>query len=126
MTRFRIGLLILALLLAAGIWGQCSTAAIHQPIARAMEEAAALALSGDWNAAARKTAEAQEAWQRSRTFTAAITDHSPMEEIECLLSQLPSLSAAHNRSAYAAACHTLSCRLQSLAESQQLSWGSLF
>lgn len=126
MTRFRIGLLILALLLASGIWSRSRTAAIHQPIAQAMEQAAAQALAGSWEAAMQTTARAEADWQRSRTFTAAITDHDPMEEIECLLAQLPAMAATHNRSAYAATCATVSHRLHSLAESQALTLGSLF
>lgn len=126
MIRFRMGLALLGLLLAVGIWSQWQTHAIQQPIARTMEAAAALALEGHWEAAAQKAAEAEAAWQRSRSFTAAIADHGPMEDIESLQSQLPALAAAHNRSAYAAACSTLSRRIQAIADAQKIDFGSLF
>lgn len=126
MTRFRIGLLILALLLAAGIWSQCRVSRIQEPIAQAMEDAAALALAGSWEAASQKTSAARKAWQESRVFTAAIADHGPMEDIEGLMAQLPALAAVHDRSAYAAACADLSRRIQAVAEAQQVNLGSLF
>lgn len=126
MTRFRIGVVMLIALLAAGIWSQQQVAQIQEPIALAMEDASRQALLGHWEAAAQAAAEAETAWQEHRVFTAAIADHNPMDEIESLLAQLPALAAVHNRSAYAAVCSNLSRRLHSMSEAHRLDWGSLF
>lgn len=125
MNRFRIGLILLAALLAAGIWAQSTMQRIHLPIAAALENAADYAAAGEPSRAAELVHHAESQWQRSRTLTAALADHQPLEDIECLLAQLTAYETADDPT-YPALCRDLARRLRAVAEAHSLSLGAVF
>lgn len=125
MTRYRMGLWLLILLAGAGLWTQKRMADIHVPIAAAMRSAADRALLGDWDAAVKYTSRAQAAWMQNRDFTSALADHTPLEDIEAQLSQLPAIAASRNRSGYAALCTTLSQRILAVSDAHRVSVGNI-
>lgn len=122
MGRFRIGAALLAILLAAGLWAQGRMMAVHMPIADAMEAAADAAMSGSWEEAESHVRTAQSKWLDARLLTAALADHQPLEDIECLLAQLPVYAASDQPDSFAAACRDAARKIRAVADAHHLHW----
>ena len=125
MKRMWIGIGVLLAILLVGILVTAVFARLHYPMAQSMARAGEMALAGDWDAALRLSADTQKAWERCRRFTAALADHEPIEEVECLFSQLAAWGRMRDTGSYAAVCAALSQQLQAIGDSQQLPWWSL-
>lgn len=124
MTRFRIGALLLLLLLGLSLWAQSSSAAVNLPIAQRIRTAGSCALAGDWSGAEENAAAAVRRWQEHWTATALLADHSPMEDIDCLLAQLPAAAEGRDAGEYAALCFDIARRVSAVAQAQQLTLSS--
>lgn len=122
MGRFRIGAALLAILLAVGLFAQNRMMAVHMPIADAIEAAADAALSGSWEEAEAYTRSAQAQWSDARLLTAALADHQPLEDIECLLAQLPVYAASDQPDSFAAACRDAARKIRAVADAHHLRW----
>lgn len=125
MKRFWIGILLLALVLAAGLWSGSRMRRIHTPCAVDLERAAACAMAEDWATASALTEQARELWNRNWKFSAAIAHHEPMDEIDALFEELEIYRAREETAAYCASCLYLSARVRDLGNSFQLSWWNL-
>lgn len=110
MTRFRIGAGLLIVLLALSVFSQLGMGAIQKPIAAQVDRAQTLAAREDWPAAGAAVAEARQEWENSRTFIAALADHQPLEDIECLFAMLASYARERDGTEFQAACAELSRR----------------
>lgn len=124
MNRFRFGIFLLLLLLAGGILIQTAVGQMHMPLAAAMETAADYASAGDLPRAAALVQEVRTRWMRSRTFTAALADHQPLEDIECLLAQLTAYDDPDDPT-FCALCRDIARRIRAVAEAQMLTLGSM-
>lgn len=124
MTRFRIGAGILAVLLAASLWVQAAMQRIQEPVADSLERAARSAMDGNWIAAGMHLEEAQTRWEKHRRMTAALSDHTPMEDIDSLLAQLTAYAGSDGET-YAAICRELRCRVEAVADAHRLRWWNL-
>lgn len=125
MKRCYIGFALLALLLFTGLRVQRDMQEIHLPIAAAFSQAAEAADGKLWPEAAVLAADAASQWQAHRTFTAALADHQPLEDIDSLIVQLPS-SEREDPAVYSALCRELSRRIQAVSEAHTLDWGTVF
>lgn len=121
MTRFRIGIILLLCLLALSLGAQWAAEAICAPIAQALTEAAAAALMDDWPAAAEQLTGAAARWRRYWRFTAALADHQPMEDIDCLFAQLTLGLQTHSED-FAPLAADLSRRIAAVSAAQTLTW----
>ena len=126
MSRFRIGMGLLAVLLGVSLWAQSRMKAIQAPIAGQITQAEALAAGGSWPQAAAAVTRAREGWEESRTFVAALADHQPMEDIESLFTALEAYGQERDSSEFRAACRELARRIRAMEEAQKLELGSLF
>ena len=125
MNRFWLGVGILLVLLAAGIWITAISGSTHDAISALLEDAADASTTGEWEEAALLFYQAQQQWQRSRAGTAAITDHAPMEEIDRFFTQAEVYLRQHYQTDFSAFCKALSVLTKAVGEAQDLSWWSL-
>ena len=126
MTRFRIGVGLLIVLLAVCVLSQLRMGAIQKPIAAQVDRAQPLAAREDWPAAGAAVAEARQEWERSRTFVSALADHQPLEDIECLFAMLEAYAREQDETEFQAACADLSRRILAVKEAQEFNLGSIF
>lgn len=126
MSRFRIGVGLLLLLLAVCVLSQVRMGAIQKPIAAAVDRAQSLAARGDWTRAGAAVADARRAWEKNRTFVAALADHQPLEDIECLFEMLETYADQRDEAEFRSACADLARRILAVKEAQEFNLGSLF
>ena len=126
MTRFRIGASLLAVLLALCVWSQLRMSAIQRPIAGTVSRAESYAAREEWTQAAAALLTAQSAWEEHRTLLAALADHLPLEDIECLFARLESCAQEQDKGEFRAACQELNRRILAVKEAQEFNLGSFF
>lgn len=125
MKRFWLGLGLLLALLAVGFLLSGRISRSHLPLAQKLTRAAEAARVSDLSLANSLLEEARQDWERNRNFAAAVTDHSPMEQIESFFAAAEYYSQTGDEAELAAACGRLAALTQALAESQMLSWWNL-
>lgn len=116
----------LLILLAAGSAAVC--AAVEAPcssIAAELEEAAALAQTGDLPAALLSAGKARLLWQQRRSLLALFSVHGSLEPVDSGFSRLAFYGSAGDGLSFGALCLELACRLEALGEGQQLHWQNL-
>ena len=87
MNRFWLGIVLMATLLATGIWVGSYMNTTGTAISSTLDSAAAAALSGDWQAASGLAENARNQWDAAWHRIAAMADHAPMDEIDGLFAQ---------------------------------------
>lgn len=125
MKRFWIGICVLALLAAAGLWGIGWMQRSCKPICRQLEQASQASLTGHWEQAAACFGQARAQWERWRDLAAAFTDHSLLEAAEGLLAQLQIYAKTRDAAAFAAGCAQLSQLVYTIADSHLPTWQNL-
>ena len=120
------GFLLLTALLAVGMlssWLMCRN---HDGLSGQMEDAAWFAVSGEWQQARDTAARVRSDWNRFRKVRCAFADHTPMEQIDSLFSQLSVYGAANARTEFASVCAELSEALSAMADAHRPAWWNLF
>ncbi len=125
MKRYALGVWIMALLLGLGILGSWAVNRNLNPISQSLEQAAELALSGDWDRALEIPVQAQKAWEETWTLHAALCSHEPLEEVDEQFAQLEVYARSRDPVLYAATCIQISQQLHAIAEGQTLSLRNL-
>lgn len=125
MKRGWFGAALLLTLLALGIGSSMLMGKFHQPLADSLEQACTYALEENWKKAEETAEKAQETWQKMWHFSATLSDHAPMEEIDSLFAQLAAYRAAEDSLGFAAACAALSRQLEAMGDAHELSWWNL-
>lgn len=122
MKRLYIGIVLLAVLL---VLGTCLTAAfstLHDPLSARLSQAAEAAAAGDLPQAVALATEARGDWERWRRFTASVSDHEPLEQIDGLFARLAVLAQMEQPAEFAATCAEISRLTAAMADSQRLTW----
>lgn len=125
MKRFWLGFLILTMLLAGSLLIHTALYRIHTSISADLEQAALSALQKNWDDALRHARTATNRWQRYHRFTAAFADHTPMDEVDGLFSQLPVHAQQREDPHFAATCNELFVLTSAIAQSHGLNWWNL-
>lgn len=120
---FGIGLLVL--LLVGGIFSSFFIQQTQSPISAQLDRAADAGFLEKWEEAQQRFSSAQTRWEKHKKVLAAIADHGPMEEIDCLFEELEFYIRAEESAMFAGLCSRLSQLFRSLAESNLLSWWNL-
>ena len=120
--RFWLGVGVLAALLAVSIAVTAAMKAIHEPAAEGFAEAARIALEGDLPAAAARGRQARQRWQASRSFTASVADHGPMDTVEDLLAEMEVFAEAEDPEHFAAACARLAAAVKAMSDAHSPAW----
>ncbi len=123
MKRFVLGILLLAVLFGGSLGISRGMEILHQPVIRNLKQAAELALSGETEAAQAAAAAAKETWQEHWEFTAAFSDHTPMQEVDDLFAALPAYLPEAEE--FAANCLQLVQRTAAVIRDHTLSWWNL-
>lgn len=122
MKRVLFGAVLLIAIFAAGLWAQSRMAAIHGYEANLLAQAGREAGKEDWDAAQALFYRARRKWKDNYHFTAALADHTPMEDVEALYAQLEAFADKHEAPHFAALCAEAATRLEALADAHLLAW----
>lgn len=122
MKRSWIGCGMLVALLALCLVTGCCLDRFQSPLTRQLNQAADFARQEEWPQAKELAENAKDSWQRCRGKIACVADHTPMEEIDELFSQLSCYDG--DKAEYAAICASLAQRLQAVADAHRLSFWS--
>lgn len=122
MRRSAFGLVLLLVLLAGGIRTLTSMERIHGPVAEDLRSSARLAMEGDWTEAEAKLDRAEKAWRKHWKVDAALTDHGPMTEIDCLFARLSVFSELRDAGEFSAGCRELARKVEGLSDSHGVMW----
>ena len=125
MTRGIIGIVLLLVLLAGGMFIQWTMDTIHAPITQQLTQAAQAGFRELWDTALEHQEAAARQWKKSWRLTAALADHMPMEDIDSLFARLPVYAAQEEQTEYAAACRELARRIEAVADAHRLTWWNL-
>lgn len=123
--RFWLGVGILTLFLAVGLWAMFFMDAIHEPVCQKLEQAAQAAAAGDMDAGIGLAQQANELWSAHRRSTAAVADHTPMDEIDSLFAQMQTYANMHEQTHFAAYCARLSTLVRAIGDAHSLTWWNL-
>lgn len=126
MTRFRIGIGLLLVLLVLCFWSQARMTKLEKPVAELVLQAEASAAGEDWPGAAGSLSRAREQWEDHRTFAAALADHQPLEDVESLFAVAETYSVCRDGTRFRATCQELNRRILAVMEAQELNIGSIF
>ena len=118
MWRIFFGVGLLAALLSIGLFSAQAIEKGHEPIAITLEQAADAAPE---EAKALLT-KAKEEWESRWHGTAALADHSPMDEIDSLFSQAQAYAREENMADLAAFCLRLAQLIRATADEHQPTW----
>ncbi len=125
MKRLFIGIAVLSLLLALGVFLSCATEKVYAPIAAQLDTAAECALSGDPEGGKTQALSAQEKWHRWKKATTTVADHTPMEDIDHLFREMEIYAATGEIPHFAACCVNLAAMIRDMGEAHRLNLWNL-
>ena len=116
------GFCLLLLLLASGMLCSWYMGKQHRAMSRELERCGWMALSGQWSDAREGAQNAKTSWERNRGLRAAVSDHTPMEQIDELFAELTVYGAAGERTEFARCCAELAVCIKAVGEAHDFSW----
>ena len=122
MARGWFGIGILVFFLIFGLVVSALTGNAHLPTGELLEQAAEKTISGDLPGGISLGLEAKQRWQRQWNGTAAVADHSPMDEVDALFAEMTVYARTGEAPHFAACCKELAQRLQAMADAHKFSW----
>ena len=125
MKRIWIGLGLLTGILLVGVWTTVKLNRVHTSISDDLLKSAQAAQTGNWEQADELADNASKCWQDNWHFSAALTDHMALDEIDALFAQSEVYRRNRSTVDYAAACAQLAQYIDAVQEGHQLSWWNL-
>jgi hypothetical protein len=125
MNRFWIGVGLLLALLGAGLWAMFAADHIHSTVSEDLRQSAQAAQAQNWTHADDLAHSATEQWEKNWKFSAAMADHTALDEIDSIFAQLQVYRQRRDTTLYAAACARLAELIEALQEGHALSWWNL-
>lgn len=125
MKRLWIGAAVLLILLIGGIFSTIFLCRLHQDLADTLDQAANCAQAGQWQQALSLYRDARQDWQRHFRFSAAFTDHEPLEEIERLFAALAVCENKKLTEKFILTCTHLSHLSQAVGDSHVPHWWNI-
>lgn len=122
MKRIWIGIGLLMGLLVLGFVASNQMVRVHLGIAKQLEQAAQ---EPQWEQAVSLSREAKEAWHRHRSFTASLSEHDNIDQIDSLFAQLEVYQTQADPLSHASACAYLSEAISALLDAHRLTWWNL-
>lgn len=123
--QIKLGIGLLAVLLALGVFAQGAMGSISRPLAEQVEQAAAYTRAGRWDYACREFDRAKTGWESAWRKTAALADHAPMEDIDALFAQGAAAAEDFREGEFLQSAAELSVRLKAMADAHTFSWWNL-
>jgi thioredoxin-like negative regulator of GroEL len=125
MNRFWIGVGLLLALLGASLWAMFAMDHAHGEISDILEQSAEAAQEGNWEQADRLIQNAKEQWEENWNFSAAMSDHTALDEIDSIFAQAEIYRKSRNAADFSATCARLAKLIEALEEGHDLSWWNL-
>lgn len=125
MQRIRFGAVLLALLLALGLFSSTLMKKAWQKQSKNLCHAAVLASDGDWATARTLQEDAKKAWDEKQLLVAALFRHEAIDQIDGLFAQLDVFSESRRTVSFSSTCVYLSQLLEALGESHSLTLKNL-
>lgn len=122
MKRIYLGLTILVTLLSLALLFTAMMDRIHRPIAENLLAAAQAASDENWDKAEELASAASRSWERYRKFTAALADHSPMDDMDGLFAELETYLQQREMPHFAATCCHLARLAEAMGDNHALNW----
>lgn len=122
MTRFWLGVGILAVLLFSSLVFGVQMKDLNEGLSQQLSQAAEQALAENWEEATTLSAQAFQSWNKHRKFAASLADHEPLEEMDRMFDQLQVYKNRRMATEYAALCALLSRQAEAMGESSSLTW----
>lgn len=122
MKRIWIGVGILLALLAVGIFIMWITDRRLGEVSWQLQKAA---VETDWDRAVSLAQDAKERWEQNWYFSAALADHTDIDQIDAVFAQLEIYRQHRDATSHAATCAFLSEAITDLEENHRLSWWNL-
>ena len=125
MGRFWIGVVLLILLLALGLWVMHVMDDSQQEIAGMLETASQQSLQNGVAAGSPLARTAKQKWENRWRKVASVADHAPMDEIDSLFARLEVYAACGDRVEFAACCKRVAKLIEAVGEAHSLNWWNL-
>ena len=125
MRRMWSGVALLAVILAAGLWTGNRMEKTHTDLAEQLRACSQAAQDGQWEQADELAREAMDRWEAEWDFTAALADHTVLDEIDGVFEQMLVCLESRNPVYSAALCAKLAQMVDALQEAHRLSWRNL-
>ena len=125
MKRFWIGIGVLVAILLASFWTTDRLSEMHLSVSEDLERAAQAAQDDRWEVADTLAGNAREKWEKCWEFSAALADHTLLDEIDGLFAQAEVYRKNRDDVEYAAICGRLANHIEALQEGHKLSWWNL-
>jgi len=125
MGRGWFGIAILAVFLALGFYTSDAVEKAHHPTELLLKQAAEEAVSGDFAQGVSLGMEAKTRWERHWNGTAAVADHSPMDDVDALFAEMEIYAKTGEEPHFAACCLELSKRMKAMSEAHKFSWWNI-
>ncbi len=123
--RFYLGICLLAVFLILGVFVAFSMDAAAAPIAQQLEQASQDALSGDMEKSIALAESAKNGWYDHWKCFAMVADHSPMDEIDGLFSEMEVYARSADSVHFSACCAQLSELVEAMADAHRFTWWNL-
>ena len=125
MKRLWLGISLLALFFIGSLLIGLAMDSAHLEIAEKLHNAADLVLEENYAMGQEQAQSAKAKWEKCWSWTAAVADHAPMDEIDGLFAQLKAFESPEDGVHYAATCAQLSKLVEAMAEAHRLSLENL-
>lgn len=126
MKRLWVGVGVLVVLLAAGIWAMEYADRAHGQISNVLQEASRAAMAGNWSQVEETEQQARKQWEKCWGITAALSDHTELDEIDASFARLEVYCRDRHGTDFAAESAALARQVAALGEGHRLSWRNLF
>ncbi len=122
MARGWLGVGILVVFLIGGIVAATEMDNAHLPTVELLEQASEMTMNGAFGEGVLLGLEAKDRWERQWNGTAAMADHSPMDDVDALFGELEVYAITGEEPHFAACCAELAKRIKAVAEAHKFSW----
>lgn len=125
MKRFWLGVVLLAALLALGIFESAGIKSLTEPISDKLSQAAGAALEENWTEAQRFSESAKGAWEANWSVLAAMNHHGPMEEIDSQFARAKILLESRSTAEFSACCARIAEMIRALGDAHTVNLRNL-
>ena len=123
--RFYIGIGILITILCLGLLVSAVITDCQLPMAETLDAAAQAADAGDFRQGIALAATARESWKNHWKGVASVADHTPMDEIDSLFSEMEVYIRTEEPVHFSACCAQLSSLLRAVSDAHTLNWWNI-
>ena len=122
MIRGWLGVGILVCFLILGLITSSAMDSAHLPTCEMLDQAADKTLRGDFDGGVALGMAAKARWEQQWNSTATVADHSPMDDVDALFSEMEIYAQTGEEPHFAACCRELAQRLEAVAGAHKFNW----